>query len=45
MRFGKIPSSLSSSVNGLEDPTTLKALHKEAVTTPSIEAFEASLKR
>jgi hypothetical protein len=45
MRFGRIPSSLSSAVNGLEDPATLKALLKVAVTTPSLEAFEEALKR
>jgi hypothetical protein len=44
-RFGRIPASLSSAVNGLEDPTILKDLLKEAVTTASIEAFEATLKR
>jgi hypothetical protein len=32
-------------VNGLEDLATLKALLKEAVTTPSVEAFEEALKR
>jgi hypothetical protein len=45
MRFGRIPMSLSSAVNGLEDLATLKDLHKEAVTTASLEAFEEALKR
>jgi hypothetical protein len=44
-RFGRIPASLSSAVNGLDDPSILKNLLKEAVTTASIEAFEATLKR
>jgi hypothetical protein len=44
-RFGRIPASLSSTVNGLEDLSILKDLLKEAVTTASIEAFEATLKR
>jgi hypothetical protein len=45
MRFGRIPSLLSVAVNGLEDLATLKDLHRETVTTASLEAFEAALKR
>jgi hypothetical protein len=44
-RFGIIPTTLSSAVNGLEDPTTLKDLLNKAVTTPSLAAFEETLKR
>jgi len=44
-RFGGIPAALTSVVNGLDDQAVLKGLLKEAVTTPSIEAFEAALKR
>jgi hypothetical protein len=45
MRFGRIPSSLPAAVNGLEDLATLEDLLKKAVTTDSLEAFEATLKR
>jgi len=44
-RFGKIPKSLISAVNAMEEPAYLKALLKEAVTTPSLEVFEKALKR
>ena len=44
-RFGGIPTAISTSVNRLEDPEYLKEVLGEAVTTPSIEAFEAALKR
>ena len=44
-RFGGIPAALTSVVNGLDDQAVLKGLLKEAATTPSIEAFEAALKR
>jgi hypothetical protein len=44
-RFGAIPASLVTAVNATEDPTQLKGLLKEAVTTPSIEVFEKTLER
>lgn len=44
-RFGKVPTSLKSVVNSMEDPASLNDLLKESVTTPSIEAFEKTLKR
>ena len=38
-RFDSIPESLTDAVNALEDPGYLKDLLKDAVTTPSLEAF------
>jgi hypothetical protein len=43
-RFGRIPTSLTSAVNAIEDPANLKSLLKQAVTTPSIEDFQKTLK-
>jgi hypothetical protein len=42
-RFGELPSSLISAVNGIADPVVLRKLLKLGITSPSPEAFEKSL--
>jgi predicted transposase YdaD len=43
LRFGPIPDGLRDSLNAIADPEKLRALHRAAIVSDSIEAFAASL--
>jgi hypothetical protein len=43
LRFGPIPDGLRDSLNAIADPEKLRALHRAAIISDSIEAFTASL--
>ncbi|MBF0496978.1 MAG: hypothetical protein HQK58_10465 [Deltaproteobacteria bacterium] len=43
VRFGRVPSEIIAAVQGLVDPSQLKALHKQAVLAKSIDEFEEAL--
>jgi hypothetical protein len=43
LRFGPIPDGLRDSLNAIADPEKLRALHRAAIVSDSLEAFTASL--
>jgi hypothetical protein len=43
LRFGPIPDGLRDSLNAIADPEKLRALHRAAIVSDSLEAFAASL--
>jgi hypothetical protein len=43
LRFGPIPDGLRDSIEAIADPEKLRALHRAAIVSDSIEAFTASL--
>jgi len=42
-RFGQVPDSLRERVNAIGGERNLKDLHRRAILTPSLEAFQAAL--
>ena len=42
-RFGQVPDSLRERVNAIGGERNLKDLHRRAILTPSLEAFQATL--
>jgi hypothetical protein len=42
-RFGQVPDSVREQVNAIGSERTLKELHRRAILTPSLEAFQATL--
>ena len=40
VKFSNIPDSMASAVNGVGDPARLKAMHREAIRSDSLESFE-----
>jgi thymidylate kinase len=42
-RFGQVPESLRERVNAINGERNLKDLHRRAILTPSLEAFQAAL--
>ena len=43
LRFGPIPDGLRDSLNAIADPERLRALHRAAIISDSLESFAASL--
>jgi hypothetical protein len=43
VRFESVPSSLAERIQGLDDPTFLRALHRRAITVGSLAEFEQVL--
>jgi predicted transposase YdaD len=43
LRFGPIPNALRDSLNAIADPEKLRALHRAAIVSDSLEAFASSL--
>jgi predicted transposase YdaD len=43
LRFGPIPNALRDSLNAIADPDKLRALHRAAIVSDSLEAFASSL--
>jgi hypothetical protein len=43
LRFGPIPDGLRDSLNAIADPEKLRALHRAAIVSDSLESFTASL--
>jgi hypothetical protein len=43
LRFGPIPDGLRDSLNDITDPEKLRALHRAAIVSDSLESFAASL--
>jgi hypothetical protein len=43
LRFGPIPDGLRDSLNAIADPEKLRALHRAAIVSDSLESFAASL--
>jgi len=43
IRFQNVPESIIVAVNAIEEPSTLKALHRDALTAASLEEFEQML--
>jgi hypothetical protein len=39
VRFGEVPPQIVQKVNFIEDPATLKTLHREAIAIGAIEQF------
>ena len=39
-RFVGVPQSIIEEINRIDDPSSLKTLHKEAITVGSLEEFE-----
>jgi hypothetical protein len=39
VRFGEIPSTIVEQINGIQDVTVLKELHRQAIATSSLDAF------
>ena len=44
VRFGSPPGSITQIINSIDEISILKILHKKAVTTGSLNEFEAVLK-
>ncbi|MGK7878314.1 MAG: transposase [Xenococcaceae cyanobacterium] len=44
-RFGGVPSSMIEAINGIEDASLLKRLHKRAITIGSLEEFQQFLEQ
>jgi len=42
-RFGRAPQSVVEVINGMNDPSLLKSLHRSAVSLGSLEEFEQVL--
>ncbi|MEH1847107.1 MAG: transposase [Nostoc sp.] len=42
-RFGEVPSSIVEVINGIEEPSVLKMLHKSAIAIPSTAEFQQVL--
>ena len=43
LRFGPIPDGLRDSIEAIADPEKLRALHRAAIVSDSLESFTASL--
>jgi predicted transposase YdaD len=43
LRFGPIPDGLRDSIEAIVDPEKLRALHRAAIVSDSLESFAASL--
>ena len=43
LRFGPIPDGLRDSLNAIADPEKLRALHRAAIVSDSLESFASSL--
>ena len=43
LRFQHVPESIVQSVNAVQDPPTLREMHRDAVTAASLEDFERNL--
>jgi predicted transposase YdaD len=43
LRFGSIPDGLRNSIEAIADPERLRALHRAAIVSESLESFTASL--
>jgi predicted transposase YdaD len=43
LRFGPIPDGLRDSLNDITDPEKLRALHRAAIISDSLESFAAAL--
>jgi predicted transposase YdaD len=43
LRFGPIPDGLLDSLNAIADPEKLRALHRAAIVSDSLESFASSL--
>lgn len=43
LRFTRTPRSVSARLRKLDDPATLRSLHRKAVTAESLEEFEQAL--
>jgi predicted transposase YdaD len=43
LRFGPIPDGLRDSLNAIADPEKLRALHRAAIVSDSLESFTSSL--
>jgi predicted transposase YdaD len=43
LRFGSIPDGLRNSIEAIADPEKLRALHRAAIVSESLESFTASL--
>jgi predicted transposase YdaD len=43
LRFGPIPDGLRDSIESIADPDKLRALHRVAIVSDSLESFAASL--
>ena len=41
VRFERVPDAVAKTIGGIDDLSTLKTLHKKAVTVGSIEEFES----
>ncbi len=45
MHFDVVPGSIVKTINGIDDPSVLKMLHKKAVTVDSLEGFKRVMER
>ena len=45
VRFEVVPGSIVKNINGIDDPSVLKMLHKKAATVDSIEEFKRVMER
>jgi predicted transposase YdaD len=43
LRFGPIPDGLRDSIEAIADPEKLRALHRAAIVSESLESFTTSL--
>jgi predicted transposase YdaD len=43
LRFGPVPDGLRDSIEAIADPEKLRALHRAAIVSDSLESFAASL--
>ncbi|BAY63819.1 hypothetical protein NIES22_39090 [Calothrix brevissima NIES-22] len=42
-RFGEVPNAIVEAINGIEEPSVLKTLHKRAIAIPSTSEFQQLL--
>jgi DNA-binding transcriptional MocR family regulator len=42
-RFGEVPTSIVEAINGINEPSLLKTLHKRAIAIPSTTEFQQVL--
>ena len=45
VHFDVLPGSIVKTINGIDDPSVLKMLHKKAATIDSLEGFKRVLER